>query len=131
MVKLYFERIVQRTLLDVGRRSRSSILVPLSLMRLQWGRSLRDLIINKYKSLSWWDESRFLIHYIYGPIWLQFFKEMKGFGRNGLPGGQLLHSCASDLKRILRGVYYSLWDVSKTLIWHKTEDDNSRISEHN
>ncbi|GBO44452.1 hypothetical protein AVEN_115964-1 [Araneus ventricosus] len=54
-------------------------------LRLQWAREHRDWTMDKWKRVSWSDESRFLIHHVDSRVRV-----------HRLPGEQLLPSCTAD-----------------------------------
>lgn len=81
------EHTVQRTLLDMGLRSKRPTRVPLLTkrhrqLRLRWAREHRDWSMDQWERVAWSDESRFVLHDADGRVRIR-----------RLPGEQLLPQC--------------------------------------
>ncbi|GBM03371.1 hypothetical protein AVEN_256914-1 [Araneus ventricosus] len=99
------EHTVQQTLLDMGLCSRHPTHVPLLTkrhcqLRLQWAREYRDWTVDEWKRVAWSDESRFLIHHVYGHVRVC-----------RLPGEQLLPSCTAGHTQAAAGGGIMLWEM--------------------
>ncbi|GFU07404.1 transposable element Tc1 transposase [Trichonephila clavipes] len=105
--RIVLEHTVQRSLLDMGLRSKRPTRVPLLTkrhhqLRLHWAREHRDWSMDQWEGVAWSDESRFVIHYADGHIRIR-----------RLPGEQLLPRCTVGHKHA-GGGSIMLW---RTFSW--------------
>ncbi|GFU01359.1 transposase domain containing protein [Trichonephila clavipes] len=71
--RIVSEHTVQRTLLDMGLRSKHSTNVPLlnkrhCQLRLRWAREHGDWFMDQWERVAWSDESQFVIHHADGRV---------------------------------------------------------------
>lgn len=122
--RIVSEHTVQRTLLDMGLRSKRPTRVPLLTkrhrqLRLRWAREHRDWSMDQWERVAWSDESRFVIHDDDGRVRIR-----------RLPGEQLLPQCTVGWW----WRYYALGDVllgvSGTRGCGRADHECYRVCEH-